>query len=181
MTLSPRWQLSGRSCQGAVAASGLLRSASGHTDMEGRNPGTEDRNPGIEDNGPGMAFDHAGIATRNADELERLFGDLLGAPVAHSERFDGMDVVFLDLENGYLELLEPTEGGPIDRYLERNGPGIHHLAFATDDIAAALETARGMDIALVDEESRPGAWGHEVAFLHPDSTGGVLVEFVEHK
>ncbi|AUX08967.1 methylmalonyl-CoA/ethylmalonyl-CoA epimerase [Halalkaliarchaeum desulfuricum] len=125
-------------------------------------------------------FDHAGIATREADELETLFGDLLGAPVAHRERFDGMDVIFLDLGNGYLELLEPHEGGTIDRYLERHGPGIHHLAFATGDIAAALDTARELGIDLVDEEPRPGAWGHEVAFLHPGSTGGVLVEFAEH-
>ena len=148
--------------------------------MEGRDSGTDDIDPGTENGGPGMGFDHAGIATRDVDELEGLFGDLLGAPVAHSERFDGMDVVFLDLGNGYLELIEPHDGGPINRYLERNGPGIHHFAFATDDVAAALETARGMGIDLVDEEPRPGAWGHDVAFLHPGSTGGVLVEFVEH-
>ena len=130
---------------------------------------------------PDMAFDHAGIATREADELETLFSDLLGAPVAHRERFDGMDVSFLALGNGYLELLEPHEGGTIDRYLERHGPGIHHLAFATDDVADALETARRMGIELVDDEPRPGAGGHEVAFLHPGSTGGVLVEFVQHE
>lgn len=127
-----------------------------------------------------MEFDHAGIATREADELEALFRDLLEAPVAHRERFDGMDVVFLDLGNGYLELLEPHEDGTIGRYLERHGPGIHHLAFATDDVESVLEIAREMGIDLVDEESRTGAWGHEVAFLHPGSTGGVLVEFVEH-
>ena len=128
---------------------------------------------------PDTEFDHAGIATHEADELEALFSDLLEAPVAHRERFDGMDVIFLDLGNGYLELLEPHEGGTIDRYLEQHGPGIHHLAFATDDVAGALEIAREVGIDLVDEESRPGAWGHEVAFLHPGSTGGVLVEFVE--
>lgn len=127
-----------------------------------------------------MEYDHAGIATDDAASLSDLFTDLLGADVAHEERFDGMTVVFLDLANGYLELLEPHEGGAIATYLERNGPGIHHLAFATDDASAALETARGMGIECIDEEPRPGAWGHRVAFLHPRDTGGVLVEFVEH-
>ena len=127
-----------------------------------------------------MEFDHAGIATDDADALTDLFAGLLDAEVAHEERFDGMTVVFLDLANGYLELLDPHEGGAIATYLERNGPGIHHLAFATDDASAALETAKERDIECIDEEPRPGAWGHQVAFLHPRDTGGVLVEFVEH-
>lgn len=127
-----------------------------------------------------MEFDHAGLATDDADATTDLFTDLLGAEAVHRETFDGMTVVFLDMGNGYLELLEPHEDGPIRTYLERNGPGVHHLAFATDDAAAALETAREMGIECIDDEPRPGAWGHDVAFLHPRDTGGVLVEFVEH-
>ncbi|WP_435195636.1 methylmalonyl-CoA epimerase [Natronomonas sp. EA1] len=127
-----------------------------------------------------MHFDHAGLATDDADSLSFLFEDLLGVEVVHEELFDGMRVVFLDLGNGYLELLEPTDGGTIATYLENNGPGIHHLAFATDDIEAALETAREREIALIDAEPRQGAWGHDVAFLHPKDTGGILVEFVQH-
>lgn len=127
-----------------------------------------------------MKFDHVGIATRNAADLATLFEDLLSAPVVHEETFDGMTVIFLELENGYFELLEPTEGGTIDSYLEREGPGIHHVALETDDVAAALETARELDVRLIDDEPRPGAWGHDVAFLHPGDTGGVLVEFLEH-
>lgn len=125
-----------------------------------------------------MRFDHAGLATEDADGLASLFADLLDVPVVHEESFDGMRVVFLDLGTGFLELLEPREGGPIARYLERHGPGVHHLAFATDDVPAALERARELGIDPIDEEPRPGAWGHEVAFLHPKDTGGVLVEFV---
>ncbi|WP_251343262.1 methylmalonyl-CoA epimerase [Haloplanus halophilus] len=129
-----------------------------------------------------MRFDHVGIATHDADQLTDLFGTLLDAPVAHREPFDGLDVRFLDLGNGYLELLEPTEDeGPVARSLDRSGPGVHHVAFATADVAAALDVARDHGIDLVDEEPRPGAWGHDVAFLHPESTGGVLVEFVEHE
>ncbi|AGB16409.1 methylmalonyl-CoA epimerase [Halovivax ruber XH-70] len=127
-----------------------------------------------------MQFDHAGIATEDATALAELFVDLCGVDVAHEETFDGMQVVFLDFGNGYLELLEPTEGGTIASYLEDNGPGIHHLAFETDDVAGAIERARELDITPIDEEPRPGAWGHDVAFLHPRDTGGILVEFVEH-
>jgi methylmalonyl-CoA/ethylmalonyl-CoA epimerase len=128
-----------------------------------------------------MRFDHVGVAARDAADLADLFDGLLGAPVAHEETFDGMAVVFLELDGGgYLELLEPADGGAIADYLDREGPGIHHVALATDDIAGALDRARELGVDLVDEVPRPGAWGHEVAFLHPRSTGGVLVEFVEH-
>ncbi|MFU8869123.1 methylmalonyl-CoA epimerase [Natronococcus sp.] len=127
-----------------------------------------------------MHIDHAGIATDDAAELAALYGELFGLETVHEETFDGMDVVFLDCGNGYLELLEPVADGTIADYLESNGPGIHHLALATDDIEAALERAREHDVALVDEQPRPGAWGHSVAFLHPKDTGGILLEFVEH-
>lgn len=127
-----------------------------------------------------MHFDHAGIATDDARELADRYADLFGLEVAHEEEFDGMRVVFLDVGEGYFELLEPLEEGTISRYLENNGPGIHHLALATGDIEGALETARDHDVALVDEEPRPGAWGHTVAFLHPKDTGGILIEFVQH-
>ncbi|MFC6718101.1 methylmalonyl-CoA epimerase [Natrialbaceae archaeon GCM10025810] len=127
-----------------------------------------------------MHFDHAGIATDDARKLANLYADLFDLEVAHEEEFDGMRVVFLDCGNGYFELLEPLEEGTISRYLEKNGSGIHHLALATDDIEGALETARDHDVELIDEEPRPGAWGHTVAFLHPRDTGGILVEFVEH-
>jgi len=127
-----------------------------------------------------MQFHHAGIATDDAEGLAELYAELFDAPIAHREQFDGMTVVFLALEDGYFELLEPHDGGPIEQYLDQYGPGIHHLAVETDDIEAALATARACDVELIDAEPRPGAWGHEVAFLHPKSTGGVLVEFVNH-
>jgi len=129
-----------------------------------------------------MEFDHAGIATNDLDGLADLYGGLFNAPLAHEEEFDGLRVAFCDLSNGYLELLEPLSDadGAIPRYLDEHGPGIHHVALRTTDIEAALDVAREAGVDLVDEEPRPGAWGHDVAFLHPRSTGGVLVEFVEH-
>ncbi|PSQ17038.1 methylmalonyl-CoA epimerase [Halobacteriales archaeon QS_7_69_60] len=127
-----------------------------------------------------MRFDHAGVATENAESLAFRYEDIFGCEIAHEERFGDLKVIFLGLENGYFELLEPREEGTIAEYLENHGPGLHHVALATDDIAAALDDAVDTGVDLVDEEPRPGAWGHEVAFLHPESTGGVLVEFVEH-
>ncbi|PSQ32519.1 methylmalonyl-CoA epimerase [Halobacteriales archaeon QS_9_70_65] len=127
-----------------------------------------------------MRFDHAGVATENAESLAFRYEDIFGCEIAHKERFGDLKVIFLGLENGYFELLEPREEGTIAEYLENHGPGLHHVALATDDIEAALDDAVDAGVDLVDEEPRPGAWGHEVAFLHPESTGGVLVEFVEH-
>ena len=129
----------------------------------------------------GLRFDHAGIATEDADDLAELYAGLLGCQVAHEETFDGMKILFLDLGNGYFELLEPLEpGGAIAQYLGANGPGIHHIALAADNIEQALARARDCGVELIDEEPRSGAWGHDVAFVHPSSTGGVLLEFVKH-
>jgi len=129
-----------------------------------------------------MQFDHAGIATDDAAPLAELFAEAFETPVVHEETFDGLHVTFLEMDNGYFELLEPLPDadGAIPRYLDSNGPGIHHVALETDDIAAALETVSDCGIDLIDEKPRPGAWGHDVAFLHPKTTGGVLVELVEH-
>ena len=126
-----------------------------------------------------MEFHHAGIAADDADELAGRYGELFDAPIAHREQFDGMTVVFLELRGGFFELLEPHTDGPIASYLESHGPGIHHLALSTPDIEAALSQARACGVEVIDDEPRPGAWGHEVAFLHPKSTGGVLIEFVD--
>jgi len=129
-----------------------------------------------------MQFDHAGVATDDADTLAALYETAFDTPVAHEETFDGLRVTFLDLGNGYFELLEPLPeaDGAIASYLDRQGPGLHHVALATDDIEAALADASAAGVDLVDESPRRGAWGHDVAFCHPKSTGGVLVEFVQH-
>lgn len=127
-----------------------------------------------------MHLDHAGIATDDADGLADRYATLFDTPVVHEERFDGMHVVFLDCGDSYFELLEPEDGGTIERYLDANGPGIHHLALATDDIQSTLAHVTNHGVEAIDDEPRPGAWGHDVAFLHPNSTGGVLIELVEH-
>lgn len=127
-----------------------------------------------------MELDHVGVAAADASGLAAMFGELFDAPVVHEEEFDGMSVLFLELGGSYFELLEPHEDGAIGQYLDEQGPGIHHVAVRTDDVSDALARAREVGVELVDEEPRQGAWGHDVAFLHPNSTGGVLVEFVSH-
>lgn len=126
-------------------------------------------------------LDHVGIATENAAELATFYADLVGYELVHEEAFGDLQVAFVDAGNTYLELLEPLdEGSTVARFLDRNGPGLHHVAFEVTDCAAALDAAREMGIEAIDEKPRPGAWGHTVAFLHPRDTGGVLTEFVEH-
>lgn len=126
-----------------------------------------------------MEFHHVGVATPDAHALASTLDDLLGLRTVHEERFETLRVVFLGAGAGYVELLEPVDSGTVARYLDRDGPGIHHVAFATPDVARGLERALVAGATAIDDEPRPGAWGHRVAFLHPESTGGVLVELVE--
>jgi methylmalonyl-CoA/ethylmalonyl-CoA epimerase len=128
-----------------------------------------------------MRFDHAGIATRDATELAAQYAELFDVPIVHEESFDGMEFVFLSVGEGYFEFIAPlADDSPIAAYLDADGTGIHHLALATDDAAAAIAHAREMGIEPLDAEPRRGAWGHDIAFLNPEDTGGVLLEFVEH-
>jgi methylmalonyl-CoA/ethylmalonyl-CoA epimerase len=126
-----------------------------------------------------MQLHHVGIATEDLDALADLYAALLAAPVAHEETLEGTRIAFLESDGSYLELLEPGEEDVVATFLEEHGPGIHHLAFETSDIETTLSYARELGVELVDEEPRPGAWGHEVAFLHPESTGGVLIELLQ--
>jgi methylmalonyl-CoA/ethylmalonyl-CoA epimerase len=126
-----------------------------------------------------MRLDHIGIATEDADQLAELYVDLLDARVAHEEH-GGIHFVFVEVGDNYLEFLEPVDmGSDIGEYVREHGPGFHHLGFEVPDLPAAMDHARGMGVELVDEEPRDGAWGHEIAFLDPASTGGVLVEFFQ--
>jgi methylmalonyl-CoA epimerase len=92
----------------------------------------------------------------------------------------GVQAVLLGVGDSHVELLSPL--GPetaVGRFLERNGPGMHHVAYGTDDIESALQDARTAGLALIDEQPRTGIRGSRVAFVHPKSTGGVLTELVQ--
>ena len=127
-------------------------------------------------------IDHIGVAVENLDEAIALYGERLGMPVQHRETVEeqGVEAVLLGVGESHVELLRPL--GPdtaVGKFLARRGPGLHHVAYSTDDIESALESVRGAGLELIDERPRIGIRGSRVAFLHPKSTGGVLTELVE--
>lgn len=126
-------------------------------------------------------IDHIGVAVRSIAAASRLY-ETLGLGVSAPERLpdNGVTAAFVAVGETRIELLEPLgPDGPIARFLERRGEGIHHIAFAVADLAAALAHARGAGFAVIDATPRPGAHGSRIAFLHPKDTHGVLIELVE--
>ena len=127
-------------------------------------------------------IDHIGVAVEDLDEAIALYGERLGMPLEHRETVEaqGVEAVLLGVGEGHVELLQPL--GPetaVARFLRRNGPGLHHVAYGTDDIESAIESVRAAGLRLIDVQPRLGIRGSRVAFLHPKSTGGVLTELVE--
>jgi methylmalonyl-CoA/ethylmalonyl-CoA epimerase len=127
-------------------------------------------------------IDHIGVAVDDMDAAITLYRDRLGMAVEHRERAEhfGVEAVLLTIGDGHVELLRPLDGdGSLRRFLEHRGPGVHHVAYRTDDIDTALASARKAGLALIDEHPRDGLRGSRVAFVDPKSTGGVLTELVE--
>ena len=127
-------------------------------------------------------IDHIGVAVDNLDGAVELYRDRFGMREQHRETIEGFDVeaVLLEVGDGHVELLKPlsSESG-IGKFLERNGPGLHHVAYQTSDIDSALEQVKAAGLDLIDQQPRTGIRGSRVAFLHPKATGGVLTELVE--
>jgi len=124
-------------------------------------------------------IDHLGIAVSSLDEGLALWGELLGLEPAGIETVteQGVRTAFLNVGETRLELLEPTgPDTPVGRFLHKRGPGFHHICFLVEDLEAALRELESRGMRLVDRQPRNGAEGSKVAFLHPSSTGGVLVE-----
>jgi len=124
-------------------------------------------------------IDHIGIAVHKLDEAIPLYEKALGLKCAHVEEVASQNLTpaILTVGQTHLELLEPTsEESPIAKFLKDRGEGVHHVAFATDDVAAQLAQAKGAGVRLINEAPVPGAGGKQVAFLHPKSTRGVLTE-----
>ena len=129
-------------------------------------------------------IDHLGIAVRSLDETVKFYETALGLTCEHREEVPSQKVrtAFFCAGEVHLELLEPTaEDSPIAKFLEKNGEGIHHIAFATDDINGQLCKAKDAGVKLIHEVPFEGAAGKLVAFLHPKFTHGVLTEFCAPK
>jgi methylmalonyl-CoA epimerase len=129
-----------------------------------------------------QGLDHLGVAVRSVEESLILYRELLGLEFLYEETVesDGVRVAVLDLGSGHLELLEATnDNSPIAAFLERRGEGLHHLALAVDDCAQALRVCAEAGLRLIDTRPRSGAGGKVIGFLHPKSTGGVLLELCQ--
>ncbi len=129
-----------------------------------------------------MKIDHLGIATKGIDEALSFWVDALGLENIHTETVEDQKVriAMLPLGESRIELLEPTsDDSPISKFLEKRGGGIHHIAIEVEDIEAALAKLKAQGARLIDEIPRIGAEGCLVAFIHPSSANGVLLELVQ--
>jgi methylmalonyl-CoA/ethylmalonyl-CoA epimerase len=126
--------------------------------------------------------DHIGVAVEDLDAAIALHEEAYGMAVAHREVVEeqGVEAVLLDVGENHVELLRPLNGEtPVGRFLSKRGPGLHHVAYQVTDVQATLDTLRDRGLRLIDEAPRIGIRGSRVAFLHPDSSGGVLTEIVQ--
>jgi methylmalonyl-CoA/ethylmalonyl-CoA epimerase len=127
-------------------------------------------------------IDHVGVAVSDLDAATALYERTLGMPMAHRERVEsqGVEAALLDVGDGHVELLQPLGADTaVGKFIERRGEGLHHVAYAVEDIEATLERLRGAGLELIDEQPRVGIRGSRVAFVHPKATGSVLTEIVE--
>ncbi len=127
-------------------------------------------------------LDHLGIAVRDLDATLPLYHDLLGLELLYTETIesDGVRVAVLEFGGGHLELLEPTSAdSPVARFIEERGPGLHHIALSVRDCEVALSAVAEAGFSLIDTVPRLGAGGKLIGFIHPKSTGGVLLELCQ--
>lgn len=127
-------------------------------------------------------IDHVAIAVRDLDAAIAWYQNALGATVTHRERVesDGVDEALLAVADSFIQLLTPTRpDSPVARFLDRRGEGLHHVGYRVDDCAAALASVRASGARVIDDAPRPGSRGTLVAFVHPASAFGTLIELVE--
>ena len=129
----------------------------------------------------GTRIAHIGIAVADLEAILPFYRDVLGMPEVPLDSADGARIAGLAAGESLVELLEAERpDSPIGKFVERRGPGIHHVCFAVDDLDAALARCRSAGLRLIDETPRVGAEGKRIAFLHPSATAGVLVELSEY-
>lgn len=127
-------------------------------------------------------IDQIAIAVPDLDEAIELWQGVFGAQLEYREEVgsDAIEEAMLRVGDGYIQLITPTsEDSTVQRFLDRNGPGLHHVGLAVESVADALDELKDAGVRLIDEQPRPGGGGHTVAFVHPKGTNGVLVELVE--
>ena len=131
-----------------------------------------------------MKIDHIGIATERLEDAAAVWQNALGLQLDSTEEVatQGVRVAMFSLGESHIELLEPlTSNSPVGKFLEKRGPGIHHIAVQVDDIREALASLKAKGLRLIDEVPRVGAGNCLVAFIHPAAANGVLLELVQHQ
>ena len=124
---------------------------------------------------------HLGIAVVDLDAAILVYSDLFGATLEHRELVEdqGVEAASLRVGESRIELLQPLgPDTPVGRFIAKRGPGMHHMAFEVEDLAAELDRLKAHGVVLIDEQPRRGLFGLQVAFVHPEATGGVLAELV---
>ena len=129
----------------------------------------------------GTRIAHIGVAVDALDRILPFYRDILGLPEVPLDDADGSRIVGLAAGESLIELLESEKpDSPIGKFVAKRGPGIHHICFSVDDLPATLERCKKAGLKLIDEVPRLGAEGKRIAFIHPSSTSGVLIELSEH-
>ncbi|MHB8840052.1 MAG: methylmalonyl-CoA epimerase [Gemmatimonadaceae bacterium] len=129
----------------------------------------------------GTRIAHLGVAVRALPDVLPFYRDVLGLPAVPLDDADGARIAGLAAGDSLVELLEPVVAdSPIAKFVDKRGPGIHHVCFYVDDLDDTLAKAKAAGVTLIDDAPRIGAEGKRIAFLHPKSTGGVLIELSEY-
>lgn len=129
----------------------------------------------------GTRIAHIGVAVRALDDVLPFYRDVLGLPDTPMDDADGARIAGLAAGDSLVELLAPAAAdSPIAKYIDKRGPGIHHICFYVDDLDGTIAKAKAAGVTVIDEVPRIGAEGKRIAFMHPKSTGGVLVELSEY-
>ena len=127
-------------------------------------------------------IDHVAIAVHDLDAAIAWYASVFGAEVVHREvvETDGVDEALVKVADSYIQLLTPTrDDSPVAKYLAKNGEGLHHIAYRVDNCAESLDAVKASGVRVIDDTPRPGSRGTIVAFVHPKSSFGTLIELVE--
>ena len=124
---------------------------------------------------------HIGVGVKDTDTSKTLFQEMLSLPVSHEERQGELKIAFVPVGEANLEFVQSTDpDGVMNKFIEKRGEGIHHIALEVEDIDQALEELKSKGVPLIDQQARPGAHQTRVAFLHPKGTNGILIELVQN-
>ena len=125
---------------------------------------------------------HIGVGVKDTDKAKTLYQEMFSLPVSHEELLGELKIAFVPIGQTNVELVQSTEpDGIMNRFIEKKGEGIHHIAFEVEDIDQALEELKAKGVPLIDQQARPGAHQARIAFLNPKGTNGILIELVQYE